>query len=166
MQMQPQSPQPQANPAQATNAALQQAQAPSPEQPPMEAGPEGPEQPQEQGGGQDNFDQEILNNLEQHLNQLNPKQKDFLASSLQHYANIVIPVLGIVCGQEVFDYFLNIYKQNFAKGVGNAPQQGNPMQAQPNSAPTPQPGQGPNAGVPAMPEQGQQPPEQSPLPQQ
>jgi len=122
-----------------------------------------PQQPQQQGGGQDNFDASILQNLEQHLNQLDPRQKNFLASSLQHYANIVIPVLGIVCGQEVMDYFLNIYKQHFAKGAGQQPNQ----QQQQNSAPNPQ-GQQPNQAVQPQPQQApaQQPPAQQPQPQQ
>lgn len=160
---------PQANPAQATQAMLQQSKAPTP---PLKTGQinvqpqQAQAQPQQdpqtgqpgQGdGGQDSFDQSILDNLEQHLNQIDPRQKQFLASSLQHYANIVIPVLGIVCGQEVMDYFLNIYKQNFAKGLGanqNPAQQGNPQQVQqPNSAPAPQ-GQAPNQAAPQqMPQQ-------------
>lgn len=157
--MQPQ----QANPAQATQAMLQQSKAISPEQNPQQA-----EQSAPQGDEQDSFDQEILENLEQHLNQIDPRQKQFLASSLQHYANVVIPVLGIVCGQEVMDYFLNIYKQHFAKGVGQNPQQSNPMQAQqqPNSAPNPQ-GQGPNQGsVQQAQAPQQQAPAQQPQPQQ
>lgn len=108
---------------------------------------------------QDSFDQEIIQNLEQHLNQIDPKQKQFLAASLQHYANIVIPVLGIVCGQEVMQYFLNIYKQNFAKGVGNSPQPA----LQPNSAPNPAQGQQPNQAP--MP-QAQAPQQQAPAQQQ
>lgn len=159
MQPQPQ----QAN--QATNAALQQAQAPQQEAPEAPEGMEAPEQGQmgQGDGGQDNFDSQILENLEQHLNQLDSKQKNFLASSLQHYANVVIPVLGIVCGQEVFQYFLNIYQQHFAKGAGQNPAQQSPMQVNSNSAaPAPAQGQQPNQAPPAAPMQQQAPAQQPP----
>lgn len=143
---------------QATQAAMQQATAQPEQEQGIPAQQEATEQPSQENTGQDNFDTQILENLEQHLNQINPKQKQFLASALQHYANIVIPTLGIVCGQEVFDYFLNIYKQNFAKGTGSSPVQ----QQQANSAPTPVQGQQPNQ-VPQP--QAQAPQQQAPVQQ-
>lgn len=154
MQPQPkqQSAQQAPNPMQATAGALQKAkQAP--------AGPQ-PTQPQQPGqqGGQDDFSSEITANLEQHLNSLDPRQKKFLADSLQHYANIVIPCLGIVCGQEVFQYFTQLYQQNFAKGAGqqNPNQQPNsaPNNGQQNSSPNPQ-------GMPQGQPQGQPPAQQA-----
>ncbi len=152
MQMQPQ-PQ-QANSVQATQAAMQQAK-----QVPQQG--EMPQEGQEQGGEQDNFSQEIIENLQDHLNNIDDKQKQFVASALQHYANIVIPFVGIICGQEVMDYFLNIYKQNFAKGLGNKAQQPNPQQQQ-NSAPNPAQGQQPNQ---APQQQAQAPQQQVPAQQ-
>ncbi len=127
MQTPPQPQQP--NAVQATQSALQQSQT----------------QPNEE---QDSFGSEITKNLQDHLNTLDDKQKQFLAESLQHYANIVIPVLGIVCGQEVFQYFVDVYKQHFAKG---AAQTGQPP-VQQNSAPNPQ-DQGPNSSMQAAPQQ-------------
>jgi hypothetical protein len=138
---------PQANPMQATAGALQKAKQPAQ-----------PAQPQATANaGSDQFSDDITKNLQAHLNSLDPRQKKFLADSLQHYANIVIPVLGIVCGQEVFQYFVQIYQQMSGKGK---PQQQ-------NSAPNAQP-QGPQNNA-QMPPQGQpqvqpqgQPPAQQP----
>lgn len=131
--------QPQQTSSQATGAALGQAQV-------KPTKPEGVPSP-DKFSGQQQSDPNIMKNLETHLNQLPPAQKTFLVGSLQHYSNIVIPVLGIVCGQEVFQYFLNIYKQNFQK---NAEATGQQQPSQPQGP------QGP---------QGAQPTQQAPLPQ-
>lgn len=126
MQMQAQ-PQQQPNSSAAMQGAMQKAKQPM--QPAKAQQPPQATSPNQQAQG-DQFTQEIMQNLESHLNSLPPQQKQFLASSLQHYANIVIPVLGIVCGQEVFQYFVQVYKQHFAG------QQAQP--AQNNSSPSPQ----------------------------
>ncbi len=122
--------------------------------------PEGVKKGDKFAGGKG--DPSIMKNLEAHLNQLPPQQKQFLTASLQHYSNIVIPVLGIVCGQEVFQYFLNIYKQNFAQNA-NTQQQGGSPTPQQNSAQHAQ-AQQPNSSP--QPPQGQTQPQQAPPQQQ
>jgi hypothetical protein len=154
------------NPAVATQQALQKAKAGPSSAPATKPGqvnvtgpqPQQPQQPNQQGGGMDSFDSEITENLQQHLNSLDPRQQKFLADALQHYANIVIPCLGIVCGSEVFQYFVQLYQTHFAKVLNKQP----PGQQPPNSAPAPQ-GQQPNQGAPQpQPQQAQaqQPPAQ------
>lgn len=149
--------QPNQSAAGATQAAMQQAQQPQQPQNPQQ--PSQPAQPQQaQQSGEFASDPEIAQNLEQHLNQLNPKQKAFLAGAIQHYANIVIPVLGIVCGQEVFEYFVNLYKQHFATKGGQ--QTTHPATGQQQNL---APQQAPNQGQPqAQPQAVQQPQQQTP----
>lgn len=161
---------PNQNAATSTQAAMMQAQQPASPGQPSQPPAQGPQQP---GQGDQSFgsDPEIMQNLEQHLNQLPDKQKQFLAGAIQHYANIVIPTLGIVCGQEVFQYFVDMYQQHFAKnqpGQQDQPPQQNtphPATGQPNSGqPQMQPNQGPNPAAqqpPVQPAQAmQQPPQQ------
>jgi len=142
MQMQPQPQQPNNNAA-ATQAAMAVGKA--------QAKPAKPNDKSKFGEGDQG---NIMATLEQHLNTLDPKQKTFLAGALQHYAPIVIPVLGIVCGQEVFQYFMNIYNQHFANKQQSPQQVQHPAVGQQNSAPAQQ--AGPNPGQPMPQAQPQQ----------
>lgn len=136
---------------QATDSALSAAQ-----QPQAKPAPQKEPKPNEQGKFKEQAGGEIMKVLEQHLNTLPPQQKAFVAGCLQHYPNIVIPFIGIVAGKEVFDYFVNIYKNYF---------QNNP-QSQPGQNPQ-QPGQLPQqAPHPATGQQNSAPAQQQPMPNQ
>ena len=95
-------------------------------------------QPNEPQLPDDPDDEGIVDSLEAHLNNLSPDQQKLLADALSQHAEVVIPVLGIVNGQEVYDYFIEIYEKYFnsAQGQGEQmPQQPNGPQMAPMSMP-------------------------------
>lgn len=81
------------------------------------------------------YDDDIVAGLEEHLNQIPDDQKQFLANALQNNADIVIPVLGIVAGKEVFDYFTQVYEQYFGNSAQGQPQATSQPSAGPKMAP-------------------------------
>lgn len=84
----------------------------------------------------DAYDDNIKKNLEEHLNFLPVPQKSYL---LEHLTPEAVNILGIVNGQEVFDYFADVYQQVYG-----------------NSAPQPGPESGQQPGQPASPQPQQQ----------
>lgn len=78
--------------------------------------------------GDDGYDHDIRSNLEAHLDAIPDTQKAFIVENLNP---TTIALLGIVNGQEVYDYFTEIYQTTIMP-------QGGPMNsgAQPNMAQT------------------------------
>lgn len=105
----------------------------------------GEEDSQYNGGPDDGVDdeaysQDIIGNLEEHLNSLPEDQKQFLAT----YATVpeVATVLGIVNGKEVYDYFAKLADPNKTIQVMQKPgtgQSNTPAKPSMPSAPAPQP---------------------------
>lgn len=84
---------------------------------------------------------DIKQGLEEHLNNISNVQKKFLADALSQYSEVVIPVLGIVNGKEVYDYFIELHdkyfkQQNSAQGA-TAPQANQGPVMAPSSQPAP-----------------------------
>lgn len=81
-------------------------------QPTLQQQPSNPEMESEDGNEMmdsvmEGETDEITQNLEQHLNTLPPEYKDYLASTLTDPAMgpVVVNVLGIIAGKEVYDFF-------------------------------------------------------------
>lgn len=122
-----------------------------PSQAPQPTTQQPPAQDQQQGQGSSDGTEfgagqnDIMQNLDQHLNQIPDDQKQILAQALKDQPQVIIPVLGIVCGQEVYDYFMQLYQKFFAQNSSPGQPQGQAPQA------APQPGMGPKMAPMSMP---------------
>lgn len=78
-----------------------------------------PEQLGTQMPDDDGYDNEVAVNLEAHLDSISDEMKAFIVDNLNP---TTITLLGIVNGQEVYDYFSNIYQtQILAQNSGQQP---------------------------------------------
>lgn len=68
---------------------------------------------------QDDYDDSVLENLQNHLDNLPKELKTYLVKNLDPKS---INILGIVNGQEVYDYFYQIYTSQLAPLKGNSAQ--------------------------------------------
>lgn len=105
--------------------------------------------------GDNGDDGDIIQGLESHLNDISTEQKTFLAEVLQKAPEIVIPTLGIVCGQEVYDYFMQLYATHFAQGQ-NSPEGQPQPQGQSLMAPQAAPQQNMGSKLAPIPQPSQQ----------
>lgn len=110
-------------------AGAQPSPAPAPQQP---MGRDTPVQGAPQKGA--DLNSPIIRGLEAHLNTVPDEQKKFLADALGQAPQLIIPVLGIVNGPEVYDYFTALYNEYFG--------QQNPAQGGQPQAPAQQPSAG------------------------
>ena len=69
--------------------------------------------PQDMEMPETEYDDDIATNIEAHLNSISDAQKAFLVDNLNP-TNITL--LGIVNGQEVFDYFMQVYQTTIVPG--------------------------------------------------
>ena len=134
----------------------QQQNSPTPIQPQAQAGqqqqaPQGKQKPSGREGQP--YNPQILKSIEQHLNTVPPEQQQFVSKFMTPE---LAQILGIIIGQEAYDYFNKFADPNMQLTVVQRQQQGSSPATQP-----PQQGQQPQ-GQPA---QSAQPQPQSNPPQ-
>ncbi len=99
------------------------------------------------------YDDNILKSIEQHLNSVPPDQQAFVAKYMTPEMAIV---LGIIIGNEAYDYFSKFADPSKMLAVTQRPQQGNSAATQAPQGQTPQ-----QSGAGAQPQPQANPPQPS-----